>query len=97
MPYIVIEAKTANAHQRIQDWRRANQGGFLINYRGPGNAILHRSLCGSHLGDTEWQAGRKNWGSLGSNTKVLSARREELVQWAKEKQAKLKPCRSCQP
>lgn len=92
-----IKKGTPNAHDMVQEWRRENPGGFLLNYRGPGHTVLHRVGCSSHLGDTDWNAGRPNWGSLGNSTKLMSMNREELIMWADEMGVNLKSCQSCNP
>jgi len=97
MAIIEIQKGTPNAHRRVQEWRRANQDGFLLNYKSRNDATLHKSLCPKHLGDTEREEGRDNWGSFGNSTKVLSLNRNELEQWANDRQAKLKLCGDCQP
>src|SRR4051812_13715103 len=83
MAYIEISPKAQDSHRRLQDWRRANEDGFVLNYRGPNGATLHRTLCSTHLGDTEWEAGRENWGSLGNSLKVVSRSRKDLEEWGR--------------
>jgi hypothetical protein len=92
-----IERHDPQAHQEVQEWRRKNQTGFLINLKSPNDAVLHCTIC-PHLGDTEWEAGRKNWGSLGNKTKICSSLQTELTDWSKENLGMpLKRCRSCNP
>ena len=97
MSYIEVLRGTPDAHQRVQDWRRANLNGYILNVKSKSHVVLHKAACSSHFGDTEWQEGRRNWGSLGNNTKVLSTSKEDLVQWTKDRKADLDPCGSCQP
>jgi len=96
MHYVEIQAKSPNAHQRIQDWRRANQHGYIVNFRSSNDAVLHRCIC-QHLGDTEWEEGRNSWGSMGNTTKILSVSKDCLAEWAIEKPARLKVCSDCRP
>jgi hypothetical protein len=94
---IRIEKKELNAHRKVQDWRRRNQQGYVLNLKSPKQAILHCTIC-FHLGDTEWEEGRTNWGSMGNSTKLCSTVKEELTLWAETNlKAPLKVCRSCSP
>ncbi len=94
---IEINKKDPQAHKKFQDWRRNNQNGFIINIKSPTNAMLHHTIC-MHLGDTEWQATRINWGSMGNSTKICSEHKRELIQWGNENlKIKLKFCGSCNP
>ena len=61
-----------SAHDRIQRWRSENQDGYIINVHSRNNAMIHHSLCIGHLGDTDWEEGRINWGSLGNTTKICN-------------------------
>jgi len=88
-----IEKGEPRAHQKIQDWRRGNEQGFFINLHTKSEGILHRALCLSHFGDTEWEPPRPGWGSLGSTPKVCSPKKEELLSL----DLRVKPCTSCQP
>src|SRR5437016_2474203 len=85
-----------NAHQEIQRWRRSHENGFLLNFKTRRNATLHTVVC-PHLGDPEWESGRKNWGSLGGSRKLLAQRKSVLQQKAKDAEIDLKPCGSCKP
>lgn len=94
----IIEKNSESAHRNVQNWRSENSEGYLIVYRSPYNAMLHRSLCLTHLGNTEWEEGRLNWGSLGNATKVCSQARGELTKWAKDHmKVSLKTCKHCSP
>jgi len=97
MAITTIEARTAEAHKRIQDWRRKHPNGYLINYKSPNNAILHRSECPIHLGDTEWDADNSGLYSLGNKTKILSMSKEELIQWLRVGNISYRPCGHCKP
>lgn len=86
-----------DAHAKLQQWRRSNTSGFIINVKGPTNAMLHRTIC-PHLGDCEWEAGRANWGSLGNSVKVCSLWQNELLSWAKTNvKSDLQKCKDCRP
>ena len=86
-----------DAHEEFQDWRRANENGFIINVKSPADAMLHRTIC-PHLGDSEWEAGRANWGSMGNTTKVCSSSPSELFKWAKTNlKSELQICKGCTP
>jgi hypothetical protein len=92
-----IEKKDPQAHEKVQNWRRGNQPGFVINLKTSRDATLHRTIC-VHLGDTEWEGGRKNWGTLGNKTKVCSRVKDELLRWSNENlKAAVKLCGSCKP
>jgi hypothetical protein len=84
-----------DAHEAFQLWRQENPTGFFINCRATGSWMLHRVNC-PHHGNTEWQAGE--WGSLTKRRKVCSAKRQELVEWARQRGATtLKTCSDCKP
>ena len=93
---LIIGAGSSDAHARIQVWRRAHPYGYLVNYRSRSNAMIHSSGYCPHLGDTEWEAGHKNWGSMGNSTKLLSESRAELEKWARAETIVLKTCSDCQ-
>lgn len=87
-----------DVHRRVQTWRSENPLGYIINVRSARNAMIHRTMCIAHLGDTEWQEGRPNWGSLGNTTKICCSSKDELTNWAKaELSAPLKICKHCNP
>lgn len=92
---LIIKARSPNAHNRIQDVRRANPDGFLVNYRGPQSAMLHRAGYCPHFGDTEWEENINNWGSLGNSTKVFSEQRTDLEKWARSEGIHLRVCSDC--
>lgn len=85
-----------DSHARFQRWRSDNfSNGFFLNYKSPGNIMLHRSPCWHH-GDTDWAAGEDGWGSLTKFKKVCSLDRVELEHWANEHgSGTLKKCQHC--
>ena len=60
---LVIAGGSPDAHNKIQEWRRRNPGGFLIKVD-KSNSFIHRAKYCQHLGDANWDEGRPNWGSL---------------------------------
>ena len=80
---IIVKEETS-AHELLQQWRRTNEDGFIVNLRSDNNIMLHRSGYCLHLGDNEWKEGRTGWGSLGNATKICSNNREQLVKWVNE-------------
>ncbi len=93
-----IEGGSANAHQRLQSWRKRHPAGYLLNVLGHSNTFLHKAGYCRHLGDADWQAGDDHgWPQMGNTTKVLALRKEVLVEWARENGVSVKPCGSCAP
>ncbi len=86
-----------DAHARFQQWRASHWGdGYFLNYRHPGNVMLHRSPC-PHLGDADWGRYEQGYGSLTRSRKVCSTDRRELERWAGENAtAALRRCRDCE-
>ncbi len=91
-----ILANSEGAHERLQEWRRANPTGFLINVRSNTESYIHRAEYCPHLGDATWEGGA-GWPEMGTNTKVLSVDREALVRWAGRQGMELKFCSGCTP
>jgi hypothetical protein len=84
-----------DAHAKFQQWRRQHfEDGYFLNYKGPNNTMLHRSLCWHH-GDANWKR-NEEWGSLTAYKKVCSTDRGELEQWARNNGVQmLKQCQHC--
>ena len=86
-----------DAHRDFQRWRAHHWGdGYFLNYKSPGNVMLHRSPC-PHLGDTDWAPYEHGWGSLTRSKKICSTDSRELERWVSENAtAALKRCQDCE-
>ncbi|MGD9588816.1 MAG: nuclear transport factor 2 family protein [Pyrinomonadaceae bacterium] len=96
LPMKFIEGGSPHAHDKLQNWRRVNPDGFVLNLRGRSNSYLHRASYCPHLGDALWVKS-DGWPEMGSTTKVVSTDRAMLVRWAEEQELELKLCRDCGP
>lgn len=98
LSYEIIEGGSANAHQRIQDWRKLHPHGYILNGRGQGDTFIHKADYCPHLGDADWsEDSDPGWPGMGKSTKVLAQRKEVLAAWAEESNHSVKRCSSCAP
>ncbi|PSB37495.1 HNH endonuclease [Aphanothece minutissima] len=84
-----------NAHELLQQWRKENQDGFMLNCRTASSGMLHRTKC-PHFGDEEWERDVKN--DLGQKLKVCAMNIATLRDWANSNGIKtISICGDCRP
>ena len=81
-------ARENSASERFLDWRLNNPEGFVVNYKGKNNAMLHRAKCG------HFEFKRKV--NLAASQKACSLDRKQVEEWASsEGISQLKLCSDC--
>ena len=71
-------------------WKDTNPNGFILNYKGNGVPVLHRTNCGHFKGFTSPV-------DLTKNTKICSLDRDGLIRAGSDKFGDIRSCGSCRP
>jgi len=87
-------AKDGKAHDDFQTWRRGHRNGYFVNCKSSKLWMLHRVEC-DHHGDTEF--GAAEGGILTKRRKLCSEDKAELIERARQENAKLLFCNDCEP